>query len=144
MSAIPSQAHWCTAPGLGHFNESTTRRYDPPLLFDVEKDPSEAEPISYNKMPEKEEDLEAMQRIVAAYANEKATFQFGTIHQEPDGEGEGPGRYALCCDRSQHCYCNHENIGILNLGTGKHHRLYHETIGVEEPFPQTEYQSLLL
>ena len=94
-------------------------------------------------MPKKEEDLAAMQRILAAHANEKATFQFGKIHQEPDGEGEGPGRYALCCDRSKQCYCKGENTGILNLGTAEHHRIFHTVIGEEEPLPPTKYQSLL-
>jgi hypothetical protein len=137
------KAHWCTAPGLGQFNASTTKRYNPPLLFNIEKDPSEAEPISYNKMPQHEEDVAAMQRILAAYANEKATFQFGTIKQEPDGDGEGPGRYALCCDRAQNCYCKNTYTGILNLGTSEHHRIYHEVIGEDEPFPPTKYQALL-
>ncbi|KAL3916177.1 MAG: hypothetical protein SGILL_005299 [Bacillariaceae sp.] len=137
------KAHWCTAPGLGHFNESTIKHYDPPLLFDVEKDPSEAEPVSFNDMPKDDEDLAAMKRILAAYANEKATFQFGSIKQEPDEEGEGPGHYALCCDRARDCYCKNENVGILNLGTAEHHRVYHEAILHEEPLPPTKYQSLL-
>jgi hypothetical protein len=139
-----AQAHWCTAPGIGHFNKSTIKRYDPPLLFDVEKDPSESEPISYNAMPKDMEDLAAMHRILAAYANEKATFRFGKIHQEPDGGGEGPGRYALCCDRSKQCYCpQNDNSGILNLGTKEHHDRYHHETGVKEPLPATRYQDLL-
>jgi C-terminal region of aryl-sulfatase len=138
------QAHWCTAPGIGQFNSSTTKRYDPPILFDVEKDPSESEPISLNAMPTREEDFAAMERILAAYANERATFRFGKISQEPDGEGEGPGRYALCCDRSQQCYCpKNDNSGILNLGTREHHDKYHQAIGVDEPFPATRYQDIL-
>ncbi|KAG7350369.1 alkaline-phosphatase-like, core domain containing protein [Nitzschia inconspicua] len=138
------KAHWCTAPGIGQFNASTTKRYDPPMLFDVEKDPSESEPISVNAMPPKEEDFAAMERILAAYTNERATFRFGKISQEPDEEGEGPGQYALCCDRSQQCYCpkNH-NSGILNLGTRAHHDQYHEAMGLAEPLPATKYQNIL-
>eukprot|EP00536_Pseudo-nitzschia_multiseries_P001825 jgi/Psemu1/322277/estExt_fgenesh1_pg.C_230042 len=137
------KAHWCTAPGLGHFNASLTKRYDPPLLFDIEKDPSEAEPISVNTMPTKNEDLRAMRRILAAYAMEKSTFEFGNITQEPDGDGEGPGQYALCCDRSEDCYCK-DRVGILNLGTKKHHDRYHKVLGKEEPLPtRTRYQSIL-
>jgi len=137
------KAHWCTAPGLGHYKESLIKKYDPPLLFDVEKDPSEAEPISFNKIPTKNEDLLAMRRILAAYAMEKSTFQFGNIAQEPDGDEEGPGHYALCCDRSKDCYCK-DRVGILNLGTKKHHDRYHESLGKEEPLPpRTRYQNML-
>jgi len=124
-----------------------TKRYDPPLLFDVEKDPSESEPISYNKMPKKAEDLAAMKRILAAYAMEKSTFRFGNITQEPDGPGEGPGHYALCCDESKECYCKDEHlsgVGILNLGTKKHHDEYHKALGEDEPLPaRTNYQAML-
>lgn len=137
------KAHWCTAPGLGHFNESLTKRYDPPLLFDIEKDPSEAEPISFNQMPTKKEDLMAMNRILKAYAMEKSTFQFGNITQEPDGPGEEPGKYALCCDRSRECYCN-DRAGIFNLGTKEHHGQYHKALGNREPSPpRTKYQNML-
>lgn len=137
------KAHWCTAPGLGHFNASLTKRYNPPLLFDIERDPSESEPIIFNKMPTKSEDLLAMKRIMAAYAMEKSTFQFGNITREPDGNDEGPGHYALCCDRSKDCYCN-DQVGIFNLGTKKHHDEYHKSLGTEEPLPQrTRYQKIL-
>ena len=129
-----------------------TKTYDPPLLFDVEKDPGEGDPISYNEMPKHDEDRAAMERILKAYAMEKATFDFGTIAQEPDGPGEGPGTYALCCDRSRDCYCKDngggagggEQLGLFNLGTKRHHDAYHEALGEEEPLPpQTPYQSML-
>jgi hypothetical protein len=137
------KAHWCTAPGLGHFNESLTKRYDPPLLFDIEKDPSEADPISFNEMPTKKEDSMAMNRILKAYAMEKSTFQFGNITQEPDGPGEEPGKYALCCDRSRECNCN-DRTGIFNLGTKEHHDQYHKALGNGEPSPpRTKYQNML-
>jgi len=137
------KAHWCTAPGLGHFDESLIKRYDPPLLFDVEKDPSEAEPISFNEMPTRTEDVMAMKRILAAYAMEKSTFQFGNITQEPDGPGEKPGKYALCCNRSKYCYCK-DQVGILNLGTKEHHDRYHKVLGKVEPLaPRTRYQNML-
>jgi len=138
------KAHWCTAPGLGPYNRTElTKRYDPPLLFDVEKDPSESEPISFNEMPKKTEDFLAMKRILAAYAMEKSTFQFGNITKEPDGPGEGPGHYAICCDRSKDCNCK-EQVGIFNIGTKKHHDEYHKVLGEEEPQPpRTQYQSML-
>ena len=94
-------------------------------------------------MPTKNEDLLAMRRILAAYAMEKSTFQFGNIAQEPDGDGEGPGHYALCCDRSKDCYCK-DRVGIFNLGTKKHHDRYHKALGKEEPLPpRTRYQNML-
>lgn len=143
------KAHWCTAPGL--FDESHVKKYDPPLLFDVEKDPSESQPISVNKMPSDPEDAAAMERILKAYAMEKATFQFGKLDPYPDGPGEGPDRYGLCCDRAKDCYCvddglgtENNNIGIFNLGTKKHHDLYHEALGEEEPSPpRTRAQAML-
>merc|ERR1719188_394911 len=39
------KAHWCTGPGLGG-SAALTRSYNPPLLFNVEEDPSEAEPLN--------------------------------------------------------------------------------------------------
>jgi hypothetical protein len=94
-------------------------------------------------MPKEEEDLLAMRRILAAYAMEKSTFQFGNITKEPDGPGEGPGQYAVCCDRSKDCYCK-DQVGIFNLGTKKHHDEYHKALGEEEPLPPlTRYQSML-
>ena len=138
------KAHWCTAPGLGPYNRTElSKKYNPPLLFDIEKDPSESEPICFNEMPSKGEDLEAMKRIMAAYAMEKSTFQFGNITQEPNGPGEGPGHYALCCDRSKDCYCK-DHVGIFNLGTKRHHDEYHKLLGEDEPLPpRTRYQTML-
>ena len=110
-------------------------------------------------MPHRPEDREAMERILRAYAMEKATFRFGNITQEPDGPGEGPGRYALCCDRSRDCYCKDDDNnaakdgddnghsllgGIFHLGTKKHHDDYHKAMGEVEPLPpQTHYQAML-
>ena len=94
-------------------------------------------------MPTESEDLLAMKRILAAYAMEKSTFEFGNITQEPDADGEGPGHYALCCDRSSNCYCK-EPVGIMNLGTKNHHDRYHKALGKGEPLPpQTPHQNLL-
>eukprot|EP00957_Ditylum_brightwellii_P037506 2836286-Ditylum_brightwellii.AAC.1 len=100
-------------------------QYDPPLLFNIDKDPSEAYPISFNEMPTQPEDAAAMQRILKAYAMEKATFEYGRITPEPDQPGEGPGKYGVCCDRSNDCHCNNNEekdiLGIFNLGTKEHH-----------------------
>ena len=95
-------------------------------------------------MPDKPEDREAMKRIMAAYAMEKATFPIGDIIQEPDGPGEGPSHYALCCDRAKDCFCEDNHVGIFNLGTKRHHDEYHKALGEEEPLPpRTKHQTML-
>jgi arylsulfatase A-like enzyme len=150
------KAHWCTAPGLGSefYNHSHVAKYDPPLLFNIEKDPSEAEPINKdNELPDDPNDLAAIQRILKAYAMEKATFEFGNLVPYPDGPGEGPDRYGLCCDRSKNCFCIDDtddeeektNVGIFNLGTKQHHDKYHEALGEKEPSPpRTRAQIMML
>ena len=109
-------------------------------------DPSEAKMISFNEMPKDPEDVVTMQRICKAYATEKATFEFCHLEHYPDGPGEGPERYGLCCDRSKDCYCidGAENVGIFNLGTKKHHDKYHKVLGEKEPSPvRTRAQPML-
>jgi arylsulfatase A len=98
------KAHWCTGPGLGGQDKKIT--YDTPLLFNVEKDPSEAEPVSTDKG----EGKTVVEEIMAAYANEVATFTTQNLIAEPDEEGEGPGHYAVCCDVSQNCKCDGETL----------------------------------
>mmetsp|Transcript_16077 Transcript_16077/g.36160 ORF Transcript_16077/g.36160 Transcript_16077/m.36160 type:complete len:612 (-) Transcript_16077:275-2110(-) len=138
------KAHFCTSPGLGG-NFSLAIRYEQyPLLFDVEQDPSESMPISTGTYPLFKKHQEAMDRIMKAYAMELATFEFGTIVPEPDGPGEGPDAYGLCCDRSTSCYCRDESGSVsgggghqslFNMGTKRHHDLYHSVLGEEQPTP---------
>lgn len=144
------KAHFCTGPGIGQSRENLTKHYDPPLLFDVDMDPSESRPLNdENRYPRNDNDRVAMERILRAYSMEKATFQFGQIKEIPDEEGEGPNRYGVCCDRSKGCNCTtkfspSENIGILNLGTRRHHEVYHDFLGVGEPTPpRTRYHQEL-
>jgi arylsulfatase A-like enzyme len=149
----PYKAHWCTAPELTYGpNKTMVRVYDRyPLMFDVEVDPSESEPVAIgNVLPDDHADREAMERIVKAYAMEKATFQFGDVKIIPDGPGEGPGRYGLCCDRERNCDCrpSDENearqndkewktllSGFFQVGSKSHHDRYHEVLNEEEPWP---------
>merc|ERR1712014_269323 len=114
--------------------------YNPPLLFNVELDPSEAVPLNPDgKVPTEEEAQRALERIGHALAAEKATFVPGRLVPEPDQEGEGPGRYGICCDRSKNCDCNGSpsfaNVapGILGFGTRAHHDAYHAATGHEPP-----------
>lgn len=150
------KAHFCTSPGLGG-NFSLTKHYPQyPLLFDIDQDPSESIPISTGLYPsdDNKEHQEAMDRIMRAYAMEKATFELGTIVPEPDGPGEGPDSYGLCCDRSKNCNCQEDkkkkkdieeangfsvlrrpNQSLFNMGTKDHHDLYHSILGEDQPNP---------
>jgi C-terminal region of aryl-sulfatase len=160
----PYKAHWCTGPGLaGGENATLIRVYDQlPLLFQVEHDPSEAYPIVHgNEWPTDTTHRAAMERIVKAYAMERSTFSFGTLDPYPDGPGEGPGLYGVCCDRTKDCNCAapplqrarsqvdidgslDEGSGILNIGTKWHHDQYHKVLGEEEPSPpRTKAQAML-
>jgi len=137
------KAHWCTGPGLG--GPGVHKEYSVyPLLFDVDKDPSEAEPISTGEMPAGSEDAAAMHRIMNAYTTEVATFVLGHLLPAPDGPGEGPGRYGVCCNRAKACDCSKDaqqsGLGILGIGTSAHHDLYHQVSGRDPPLPPTREQ----
>jgi arylsulfatase A len=99
------KAHWCTGPGLGGCTNCKKIFYDDaaPLLFNAEVDPSESTPVDTKTDAEA---AAAMTRIVRALATEKATFVHQKNTPEPDGPGEGPGLYGVCCDRSKGCDCN--------------------------------------
>ena len=145
------KAHFCTSPGGGG-NQTLAKKYSPyPLLFDVEKDPSESIPLSTGHMPRSNEDQEAMYRIMKAYAMELATFVQGRLTPAPDGPGEGPGKYGICCDRARECNCSdtrsngNEVIGgLFSLGTKQHHYRYHEELGEDQPSPPATLAQALL
>jgi len=96
------KAHWCTGPGLSGCAGCKTIQYEVPLLFNVEKDPSEAEPVKTNDG----EGLAVVAAIQAAYDAEVASFTTQKLIPEPDEEGEGPGHYAVCCDATLDCKCS--------------------------------------
>lgn len=127
----PYKAHYCTGPGLSGIGEKKQYR-SIPLLFHIEHDPSEAFPLNPNgTMPVDPQVRAALHRIQQAHAMELATFVYGRAVPEPDGPGEGPGRYGQCCDRSKHCVCNVGGWG--SVGTKHHHDLYHHLRGEEIP-----------
>ena len=128
------KAHFCTSPGFVNHRNNTQKYEQYPLLFNVEKDPSESMPISTGEMPVDPDDQAAMERIMQAYAMEVATFTYGRLTPEPDGPDEGPGRYGLCCDRLRDCDCSGDH-GLFNVGTKQHHDRYHDALGEEEPNP---------
>jgi len=142
----PWKAHWCTGPGLGGCTNCSKIHYPDaqPLLFNVEEDPSESMPQDSGKSADAGA---ALKRIVSALATEKATF----VHQRnvplPDGPGEGPGLYGVCCDRSKRCDCNGKpsqpGTGLFGIGSKLHHDLYHEVTGEDPPLPPTVEQALL-
>jgi len=142
------KAHWCTGPGLGGDVDRQNIVYPNfPLLFDVERDPSESIPISVGELPQEAEHRDAMERIMKAYAFERATFTHGTLVPEPDDAEERPGEYGICCDRSRGCNCSEDGIelpiGLLNIGTRSHHDFYHHILGEVEPVPPNTAQLLL-
>eukprot|EP00927_Polykrikos_kofoidii_P052547 TRINITY_DN46425_c0_g1_i1.p1 TRINITY_DN46425_c0_g1~~TRINITY_DN46425_c0_g1_i1.p1 ORF type:complete len:563 (-),score=51.70 TRINITY_DN46425_c0_g1_i1:80-1768(-) len=96
------KAHWCTGPGLSGCLGCKKQIYDTPLLFNVDKDPSEAEPVD----PEGVEAKAALARIETALRDEMAKFSATRAVPEPDGPDEGPGKYGVCCDRKRRCDCN--------------------------------------
>mmetsp|Transcript_56321 Transcript_56321/g.180831 ORF Transcript_56321/g.180831 Transcript_56321/m.180831 type:complete len:599 (+) Transcript_56321:53-1849(+) len=143
------KAHFCTGPGLGGCQGCKIKKYmEAPLLFNVEKDPSEAIPLNPDgEMPHDAEAAAAIGRIQKAHATERATFVYGSLVPEPDGPGEGPGRYGVCCDRSKQCDCDgapSSAVGILGIGSKEHHDAYHDTSGREPPLPPTLAQEMLL
>lgn len=97
------KAHWCTGPGLNGCDGCKVVRYEVPLLFNVEKDPSEASPVPGGADSEA---AAALRHIQRAYLEERRTFVYGHLVAEPDSPGEGPGQYGVCCDRSRHCDCD--------------------------------------
>lgn len=98
----PFKAHWATGPGLGGCVGCKQRCFPvgSPLLFNVEEDPSEAYPLNPDKLGQ------VVLRFQKAYEEETRTFVWGHITPEPDQQGEGPGKYGICCDRSLGCRCN--------------------------------------
>jgi len=140
------KAHFCTGPGLGCKSCPKKEYFDVPLLFDVEKDPSESQPVNEEgQAPRGADAVLAMKRIQQAYRTERATFIYGNLVPEPDEPGEGPGSYGVCCDRSRGCDCDGPPSGaaggILSIGTGSHHDAYHAESGREPPLPATPVQA---
>ena len=112
----PYKAHWATGPGLSGCKASpsapagcpTLFYTGGPLLFNVEVDPSEAYNLTDGKtMPAADSPL----RAVVETLNKARAAEIATVHQvhtppAPDGPGEGPGTYGVCCDRKRACNCS--------------------------------------
>jgi len=108
------KAHWCTGPGPGTPEDPVKHYSKFPLLFHITKDPSEANPLNpQGDMPAGSKAQQAMRDIQAAYEVERRTFVYGRLTAEPDGPGEGPDKYGLCCDRTRQCDCDGPPSGQL-------------------------------
>jgi len=111
----PWKAHWATGPGLGGCDVGpeapagcpTIKYPDVPLLFNVAVDPSEAYPLTANNtIPTDAKLKEVVQYLQVAYAQETQSLVPHVSPPAPDEEGEGPGKYGVCCDRSKGCDCD--------------------------------------
>ena len=111
----PFKAHWQTGPGIGGCSPSPaapagcpTKLYpNGPLLFNVEVDPSEAYPLCANTTSPADPRLAAVVRkLHQARARQIETLRPHASPPAPDGPGEGPGRYGICCNRTLKCDCD--------------------------------------
>ena len=89
--------HWITSTGLisGSHALNHTVFHDPPLVFDVEQDPSEAYPLSPSELPAGLIDTvnEARKAHVESFRIRAIDPRFGM-------------KWALCCDRASNCTCS--------------------------------------
>jgi arylsulfatase A-like enzyme len=115
----PFKAHWATGPGLSGCVPGPgapvgcKKEYYPkvPLLFNVEVDPSEAYALTHQGMPLDPKINEVVVTLQAAYEKEVKSLVSHTTPPAPDGPGEGPGAYGVCCDRSRGCDCDGKPSG---------------------------------
>mmetsp|Transcript_5161 Transcript_5161/g.15743 ORF Transcript_5161/g.15743 Transcript_5161/m.15743 type:complete len:179 (+) Transcript_5161:1351-1887(+) len=117
----PFKAHWATGPGLSGCKRSPgapagcprVEYTGGPLLFHVEHDPSEARPLSANVSTHKDPLLaDVLQTLQKAYDVEMATLDHYSSPPAPDGPGEGPGMYGICCDRLRECNCDDSEASL--------------------------------
>jgi len=107
-----------------------------PLLFNVDEDPSESFPLCTGDVPPTDrEAAAALNRIQRAYAMERATFQYGDIHDIPNDvleQEEGFDQHGVCCNTETSCYCKGgggKGSGLFYVGTKGHHDAYHNIVG---------------
>lgn len=130
------KAHFCTGPGLGGCKNCHHKEYwNMPLLFDIVKDPREKWPVNVvggiPRMPRRGQAARAMERILAAYKAELATFSYGTLDSVPEEPVEAFYGYGVCCNVTTDCDCSGgaekpmaKPIGLLAVGTHRYHDAY--------------------
>jgi len=98
------KAHFCTGPGeRGCHGCKLKVEYKEPLLFNIVDDPAESNPLTTKTHPEVRPVIKHFQE---AFTMEAMTFHYGNRAQhEPEEPGEGPGKYGVCCNRDNHCFC---------------------------------------
>lgn len=85
------KAHWATKSGYG---KDATVFHSPPLLFNVDVDPSEMYPIDISSVPN------LWAQLNASVAQHFATLTVGTNLLPFNNE-----TYQVCCDHAKHCKC---------------------------------------
>jgi len=118
----PFKAHWATGPGLSGCKPGPgapvgcpTKKYpDVPLLFNVEVDPSEAYALTDNNTMPSDPKLRQVVRVLQEeYAKQVQILVPHHTPDAPDGPGESPGKYGVCCDRSKGCDCDGQPSAIV-------------------------------
>ena len=89
------KAHWVTAPGPGA-KAGKREVHAPPLLFNVDQDPSEAYPLD----PQAHTAL--LRAFEEAYRKEKAAMVWARPPPDPRPD---PFDHGVCCDWSRRCVC---------------------------------------
>ena len=111
----PYKAHWVTAAGLsgckpGHaapIGCPTVHYTNGPLIFNVEEDPAESIALCANTTTPSDPELARVVNVLqSAYAKEIAGKIVRPSPPAPDGPGEGPGTYGICCNRTKGCDCD--------------------------------------
>lgn len=106
------KAHFMTGPGapgwmpqcLPTDRNCTVIKHNPPLLFNVERDPAEAFPLTQDGVTPTDPTVkQVLLAIETALANEAATMTWGTPGSNPNGV---PGQNGVCCDRTKKCNCS--------------------------------------
>jgi len=90
----PFKAHFVTRSGFG---TDAPENHNPPLLFNVEVDPSEREPLNTEQYPE------IMKAILKAYSEHEKTMEFSPSQYDIDGGTPIPGQswqVIPCCQRN--------------------------------------------
>ena len=112
----PYKLHYATGPGLAGCDGCEKKYYDPPMVFQVEVDPSEQFPLTKNNTRHYADaainDVLAMAaKSLKAYS---ATYAAGVLTPEnggvaPDADAEvvnGTALYGVCCDRQAADTCD--------------------------------------
>ena len=110
-----AQLHWATGPGLSGCDNCTQKFYEPPLVFDLEVDPSEQFPLTYNGSTPTDPTIVALlaaadaslDEYMAAYTPGELTAENGGLAPDLDEEMvNGTALYGVCCDRQSGNTCD--------------------------------------